>query len=388
MNRKKIKVDVIASTKPSYEISKEDSLLLGGKCAGVCYLSGKRDVFKEEKEKTLKRVELTLTNGHHSVYEHANITLYIKNLPKILSIFLVSEKQYNASIKSGRYTRMDEVSNKERKLYDKWLKKFEKRIEEVYPEIPDRLRTKLAMENSRYMISVFTPTQGIYTLNIRQLNYIIHWFKDYIEQNKSKKDYFTKNLINAMQEFIEATSQYYIEKMTSDKNRSLSLFKKPYLSYNEYFGETYSTNYKCSFVQLEQILRHRTINYTILDDISKEPKNFFVPPIFDGNTKLKEEWLKDLNSVKKLYPNATLFKINERGIVENFILKCYERLCGNAQLETMLQTKKTLKKYIKNTEGELKTELERYLKASCLYPDKVCKSPCIWGSRRGIERRI
>jgi hypothetical protein len=388
MNRKKIKVDVIASTKPSYEISKEDSLLLGGKCAGVCYLSGKRDVFKEEKEKTLKRVELTLTNGHHSVYEHANITLYIKNLPKILSIFLVSEKQYNASIKSGRYTRMDEVSNKEKKLYDKWLKKFEKRIEEVYPEIPDRLRTKLAMENSRYMISVFTPTQGIYTLNIRQLNYIIHWFKDYIEQNKSKKDYFTKNLINAMQEFIEATSQYYIEKMTSDKNRSLSLFKKPYLSYNEYFGETYSTNYKCSFVQLEQILRHRTINYTILDDISKEPKNFFVPPIFDGNTKLKEEWLKDLNSVKKLYPNATLFKINERGIVENFILKCYERLCGNAQLETMLQTKKTLKKYIKNTEGELKTELERYLKASCLYPDKVCKSPCIWGSRRGIERRI
>jgi hypothetical protein len=388
MNRKKIKVDVIASTKPSYEISKEDSLLLGGKCAGVCYLSGDRDVFKEEKEKTLRRVELTLTNGHHSVYEHANITLHIKNLPKILSIFLVSEKQYNASIKSGRYTRMDEVSNKEKKLYDKWIEKFERRIEEVYPKIPEKLRTKLAMENSRYIISVFTPTQGIYTLNIRQLNYVIHWFEDYIEQNKSKKDYFTKNLIKAMQEFIEATSQYYIEKMTSDKNRSLSLFKKPYLSYNEYFGETYSTNYKCSFVQLEQILRHRTINYTILDDISKEPKNFFVPPIFNGNTKLKEEWLKDLNSVKKLYPNATLFKINERGIVENFILKCYERLCGNAQLETMLQTKKTLKKYIKNTEGELKIELERYLKASCLYPDKVCKSPCIWGGKRGIDRKI
>jgi hypothetical protein len=191
-----------------------------------------------------------------------------------------------------------------------------------------------------------------------------------------------------MKEFIEATSQYYIGKMTSDKNRSLSLFKKPYLSYNEYFGETYSTNYKCSFVQLEQILRHRTINYTLLDDISKEPKNFFVPPIFNGNTKLKDEWLKDLNSVRKLYPNATLFKINERGIVENFILKCYERLCGNAQLETMLQTKKTLKKYIKNTEGELKTELERYLKASCLYPDKVCKSPCIWGSKWGINRKI
>jgi hypothetical protein len=387
MDKNSIEIDVIASTKPSYEISKKDSLLLGGRCAGVCYLSGKRDVFKEEKERTLKRIDLTLTNGHHSVYEHTSITLHIKNLPKILSIFLVSEKQYSASIKSGRYTKMDKVSDKERKLYDKWIKKFEKRIKQVYPEIPDRLLKKLAMENSRYIISVFTPTQGIYTLNIRQLNYIIHWFEDYIEQNRDRKNYFTENLIKSMEEFIDATSQYYIEDMVSGKNRSLSLFKKPHISYNEYFGDTYSTNYKCSFVQLEQILRHRTINYTLLDDISKPPEKFFIPPILK-ESKLEQQWLEDLDSVKELYPNATLFEINERGIVENFIMKCYERLCGNAQLETMLQTKKILKKYIKNTKGELKTELKKYLKTSCLYPDKECKSPCIWGSKRGINRKI
>jgi thymidylate synthase ThyX len=388
MAKEKIEIQVIASTKTQYEVSKEDTLILGGKAAGICYLQGDRDIFNEEREKTLKRVDLTLTNGHHSVYEHSSVSLHIQNIPKILSIFLVSEKQYSASIKSGRYTKMDKVSEKEKELYDKWIGLFEKRIAEVYPKIPERLLNKLAMENARYIISVFTPTQGIYTLNIRQLNYIINWFQNYIKENIKEENYFKKNLVTAMKQFIDATSVYHIEDMISAKNRGLSLFKKEYISYDEYFGDTYSVNYDCSFVELEQILRHRTINYTVLDDLSNEPKNFFIPPIFDKDSKLEKEWLKDLDSVKDIYPNATLFRVNERGIVENFILKCYERLCGAAQLETMLQTKGTLEKYIANTEGELHEELSRYLKSSCLFPDKECKSPCIWGSRRGIERRI
>jgi hypothetical protein len=387
MTNEKIEIEIIASTKHHYKAPKEDTLILGGQCAGVCYLQGDRDIFTEEKEKTLKRIDMTLGNGHHSVYEHASVTLSIKNLPKILSIFLVSEKQYSASIKSGRYTRMDKVSSKEKKLYDKWLEIFKKRIEEVYPNVPERLRNKLGMENARYLTSVFTPTQGIYTFNIRQLNYIINWFKQYIEENNNKKDYFSINITKAMQGFINATSMYHIDDMISGKNRGLSLFKKDYISYKEYFGETYSTNYLASFVELEQILRHRTLNYTILSDLKKAPTKFFVPPILKG-TAYEKDWLKDLDSVKEIYPNAGLVKVNERGIAENFILKCYERLCGSAQLETMLQTKKTLKKYIKNTDGKLHNELSKYLSTSCLYPDKTCKNPCIWGSRKGIDRKI
>jgi thymidylate synthase ThyX len=388
MSKEKIVIDIIASTKTNHKVSGENALILGGKAAGICYLQGDKDIFNEEKEKTLKRVKLTLGNGHHSVYEHTSITLHIKNLPKILSIILVSEKQHCASIKSGRYTIMDRVSEKEKELYYKWLEKFEKRIGEVYPKIPDRLRSKLSMENARYIISVFMLTKGIFTFNIRQLNYLIHWFKQYVEENGEKDNYFTKTVCDYMQQFIDATSVYYIEDMVSGKNRSLSLFKKDYINYDEYFGDTYSVNYKCSYVELEQILRHRTINYTVLDDISKEPKEFFIPPIFDKGSDLEKEWLKDLDSIKHLYPNASLFTINERSIVENFIMKCYERMCGAAQLETMLQTKDTLKKYIANTDGKLKKELEKYLKSSCLYPDKECKMPCVWGSKWGINRRI
>jgi len=386
MTQDKMLIEIVASTKSGYKISKEEALLLGGKSAGICYLQGDKDIFNEEREKTLKRIDLTLGNGHHSVFEHATVTLHIKNLPKILSIILVSEKQFSTSIKSGRYTKMDKVSEKEIKLYDKWYEKFNKRIEEVYPKIPEKLRDKLSMENARYILSIFMLTEGIYTFNIRQLNYIINWFKKYVDENKGSDNYFVKNLSSHMQQFIDTTADYHIDGMASGKNRSLSLFKKDYITYDEYFGDTYSVNYKCSFVELEQILRHRTINYTLLDDISKEPKEFFVPPILDD--KLAKEWLNDLEGIKDLYPNATLFTINERGLVENFIMKCYERMCGAAQLETMLQTKNTLEKYIKNTDGKLKKELSKYLKTSCLYPDKKCKRPCIWGSRAGIERTI
>ena len=36
-----------------------------------------------------------------------------------------------------------------------------------------------------------------------------------------------------------------------------------------------------------------------------------------------------------------LVQVNERGTIENFVLKCTERLCGAAQLEIMEQTQRT-----------------------------------------------
>ena len=73
-----------------------------------------------------------------------------------------------------------------------------------------------------------------------------------------------------------------------------------------------------------------------------EPK-YYVPPIIKG-TKLEEEWLKDISSLEDFYPQGMLVKVNERGTLENFILKCTERLCGAAQLEIMEQTDRIMKK--------------------------------------------
>ena len=61
---------------------------------------------------------------------------------------------------------------------------------------------------------------------------------------------------------------------------------------------------------------------------------------------LEKEWLKDISSLQDYYPQGMLLKINERGTVENFVLKCTERLCGAAQLEITEQTNITMKKYL------------------------------------------
>ena len=72
---------------------------------------------------------------------------------------------------------------------------------------------------------------------------------------------------------------------------------------------------------------------------------FYVPPIIKG-TDLEKEWLKDISSLEDLFPQGMLVKVNERGTIENFVLKCTERICGAAQLEIMNQTIETMDKYI------------------------------------------
>ena len=87
-----------------------------------------------------------------------------------------------------------------------------------------------------------------------------------------------------------------------------------------------------------------------------------------------------------------LVKINERGTVENFVLKCKERLCGCAQLEIMLQTKETLDKYIdsvKTDNPEIYSYLLNYESGvRCSFKDFNCTAPCIWGSKNSLNRLI
>ena len=79
----------------------EKALQMSGKIAGLCYAKTSfHDILEEDKDKTLRRIENTLNNGHHSVYDHIWISFYIKNIPKILAMVLNNEKQYTTSEKS------------------------------------------------------------------------------------------------------------------------------------------------------------------------------------------------------------------------------------------------------------------------------------------------
>ena len=81
-----------------------------------------------------------------------------------------------------------------------------------------------------------------------------------------------------------------------------------------------------------------------------DKKEYFVPPIILDDQTLVNEWLNDMEYVKDVNPQGEIVKVSEMGKYEDFVLKCKERLCSEAQLEIMLQTKENLIKYKKELE--------------------------------------
>lgn len=381
-----MEIKVIASTKVGYVMPKDEAVDFSGKSAGICYLPDTLEtLFAEAPEKTQRRADGNIKSGHHSVFGHPTYNLSLEGIPKILAMILNNEKIYNTSEKSARYTHM-EPSPQEKELYEKWIEIFKEQILTQYPKFEDKRALKLAQENARYLISVFTPATVMeYTVNFGQLNYIINWAKDYIKN--AEENTFSIKLKETFKEFLASMPDLEIEGLDSrNKNRNFSLFAQR-KNRNEEFGENYSVTYLASFAQLAQAQRHRTLSYeiTLLD----EPK-YYVPPIIAG-TNLEKEWLKDISSLKEFFPQGMLVQVNERGTIENFVLKCMERLCGFSQLEIMQETKNIMNKYLEATKD--KPELYQYLLpysrgARCTFPGWKCDSPCVFGGYGAMIRNI
>ena len=383
-----MKVGIIGSTKVGYELSKEEAIMLSGKSAGICYMPDTLEtLFNEPKEKTEKRAKGTLVSGHHSVYGHPTYNLSFEGIPKILAMVLNNEKAYNTSEKSARYTKM-EPSLREKELYEKWIDIYFNQILKIYPDMPEKDAMKLAQENARYLISVFTPATIMeHTLSFGQLNYIINWAKEYIEN--SDESNFAIKLKEVLNDFINqpVLKELYVPELnTKVKERGFSIFAKRKRE-NE-FGENYCVTYLGTFAELAQAHRHRTLSYEMM--LLNEPK-FYVPKCIRG-TKYEDEWLKDISSLADCFPQGMLVQINERGTVENFVLKCTERLCGVAQLEIADQTKQTMNMFLDNTKDS-KPEIYEYLLpyskgARCTFPSFNCARQCIHGPKFALDRLV
>ena len=150
-----------------------------------------------------------------------------------------------------------------------------------------------------------------------------------------------------------------------------------------------------SFVSLAQAQRHRTLKYYMR--LNSNNKQFYVPEMI-RDTDLAKEWINDLTSIVHLYPQAELVFVIETGILPNFILKCEERLCGRAQLETMRQTLLT-SQYFLSQYDEVNAMTKKYLDilknttSTCGVNTKCvllgeCKEPCFWGMQNALTRMV
>ena len=379
----------------------EEALLISGRYAGVCYnKDGYSELESEPQEKTMKRVMRTLTSGHHSVFDHIYITFNFDNIPKILAMVLNNEKQYTTSEKSARYTPIIKtegsiITEEEEYLYQKWKNILKIKIDNEYGKYSTVFTKskidKLAGENARYMVTVFMPTCMIYTTSLRQINYIASFMKKYIDAS-DKKDYFEKNLSSSMQDFIDELDRLHIlneELMKNEKNRKLSLFEEDLMDKEEYFGDVYSHKYQASFAEYAQAQRHRSITYHL--ELMKNPK-YFLPPILENDPVLAEEWLKDMEKVGSLYPQGELVNVFETGTLDNFILKCKERICSHPQLEIARQEKVTLTKYLealKERNERLYQKLKPYsYGARCTFSDYQCNEDCQFKEGKTLTRKI
>ena len=378
--------------------NQEEAIIHSGRIAGICYdKEGFDHLLTEDREKTARRVRMTLGNGHHSVYDHVAISFDLKNVPKILAMVINNEHQYTTSEKSARYTpvvrgKNSIITESEEILYNKWLEIFKIKIADKYGDVFNKSKIeKLAQENARYMVTVFMPTELIYTTSLRQINYIASWMKKYIS-NPNLNLAFELKLKDAMTEFVSELDRLHILEdglMQNEKDRSLSLFGSELDKVEEYFGNVYATTYKASFAYLAQAQRHRTIDYqmSLLDE-----KEYFIPPIISDDQVLVSEWLSDISSVKDVTPQGELVLISEMGTYDNFILKCKERLCSAAQLEIMMETRALLLKYKEELERKnspLAADIKKYtLGARCTFKDFKCTSDCKFKEGKNLTRKI
>lgn len=448
-------VKVVAYTKEcnSTETMNEEMTLLSGKAAGVCYMPD--DYLSngiQNNESALKRAVGTAKSGHHSVYDHAHISFVI-NTNKMMAMVMNSLGVYTTSEKSARYTIMKPETPLEKEMYDKWTGIIHGLIKDKYPTLDDKIIStrlkkkypdttvkvvgakaynekpgdineemtkvindmvasdntlptyKLASENARYMISVFTPTTMMYTISFRQAMLIIDYLRKLsIDCNKNKSTFYLR-LRDESAELADAFEKAIGEMRIHDnKNQGVRLFEncnelEP-MDKNEVIGDSYTLRYKASLACLAQLHRHRTIRYTMF--IGKEESyTFYVPPIVK-DAGMEDEWLSDIKSVAYCIPQGTLVSVTEQGIFEDFALKCKERLCGRAQLEITRLTAMNLLKFTGNECVNLCKYNTKLLNsmievddcgvphalARCRFPDFKCSEGCNWGSGDYLRRLI
>lgn len=372
---------------------KEKALSLCGKMAAICYMGDDFDkILNEPDEKSITRALDCIKRGHHSVMDHFKLTFEFSKIPKIIAMFLNNEKDYVTSEKSFRYTKPTELPEPEQSLYFKWLDKLCVIIKEEYPEMynkdakdPEKDIKKLAQENARYFISIFTPitTMG-HTLSLRQLNYLIYMFKSYIENEPNSN--FNIKMKPVMSEFISLFDEFIIDGLIPEgKMRRLSLFgEEQYKETPDIFSYVYQTSDLVSLACVAQNHRHRSEHSFIylLDDFK-----FYVPEILKDEN-LKAEWLSDAKLVQNNFPQGLLVNLIQTGNIDTLDLKARERVCKHAQIEVMKHTVKDIEKFISNSSyGNILKEKTNNKTARCGFKGYKCTSPCRFGINQS-QRKI
>lgn len=448
--------------------------VLSGRAAGICYMPDKYMVSEngyKDTEKAKNRAKSTASRGHHSIFDHGYIS-YIITTSKMMAIVLNSLGVYTTSEKSARYTAMKANTPEEQEKYDKWKLKIRETILDNMPSIDDSIiktrllkaleknettsklnikainmdvkagcaiygveyesvkpiideimsnikesddlpSCKLAQENARYMLSVFTPTVLQYTMSYRQTALVIDYLdKFYLENKENTNNFYREVALEAKELSEQFKSQFKRLAVHDTKNQCIRLMSDTHgtgkYAKKDSLCDSYTITYMASFAALAQEVRHRTLRYSfemLSNDNCTSVQKYYVPKIVKA-AGLSNEWLEDIESLESVVPQGTLIKCTEQGLVEDFALKCKERCCSRAQLEVAEITKETLEKFgkeaYKNSDNlcesnkDLIKSMVEYnvfsgavtIKPRCKFGDFKCTDKCTFGSAKCFDRIV
>lgn len=347
-----MKIRTLAASSPDGRVLNKGSILdFSGKIAGMITSDRKNfhEILSEPYSETLGRAENNLESNHHGIFGHQCVTLMIEDAPKVLTMILSSAGLFNVSENLFCYSET-KTSGLEEELYRKWQVIFYSDVvPKRFPEKSDEEQKELAVFYAQYLVSIFTPSTYLaYTTSVKRLNYIIGWMEDYIA-NSQTKTLFETRLKDVFTEFIrEFDKNYIISGLTDPNNRVFSLFGSRERATE--WGENYSYSYDGSFLELVQAQSHRKIHYEFRlissDESVCNSANFYVPDVLSGSEYV-DEWLTDATLLLHDYPQGMIVRINERGTLEDFALKCGKTLnsSDNHADELVKQTAATLNQY-------------------------------------------
>lgn len=426
--------------------------LFSGKAAGTCYMPD--DYFEEgiQNEKAaMSRAANTAKSGHHSVYDHPHLSLQIYT-SKMMCMILNSLGVYATSEKSARFTKMHPKTEREQELYEKWIGRIRGYILKEYPDMDDDALNKalkkqfgdrcgkvvngslqendaeqadwlaeykdtptlpsfkLAQENARYMISVFTPTAMVYTVSFRQIFLILDYFEGTIDiLRRRDRSVFEDKLLTDMVGLHDALGSIVGgRKLHDNKSQKLRFLVRQssetvYEPKKQSLGDSYTLVYLNSLAMLAQNQRHRTTRCNM--ELTEAGEfGYYTPEIVEMQGKdVAEEWLNDIQSVSYCIPQGTIVRITEQGVFEDYAMKCRERLCGRAQLETMKRTASNLMLFYENRQNLSEENLEMLMNmiketssegevhaevlSRCMFKDFNCQEACRWGGKQALTRR-
>ena len=408
---KKATVQLVAQTQKAETLEKDVIRVLSGKMSGLCQTSRGMEALQGQKEETHIKRAIGAEKRGHSVLEHGYVTLYFEGLSKIQAIILNSFRQMYTSEKSGRHINLSKTASAtEQKLYDKWENFFLDAIHVKYSELVSKGLNyeSLAKEYARYMLSVFNHgTSMAYTVNVHQLTLVhsmLSKFAQYLRDKIYKDSGFDVELYNEVIELCGLIEEngFLFEEVQNAKNRMFDTFAiqagKVWEDKNVY-SDMYMVNYSMSFVGFAQSHRHRTLKYELYFNEDEGNIDFYVPPFLAMSHPDKiVEWKNDLRGLVEsgLYPNALMIKVREMGHIDDFALKCQERLCSRAAHEICMATEKMLHRMWENQDGfsaNGKATLATLVndngdvKTKCQIQGD-CLEPCIWGPYNCFSREV